>query len=655
MLTREFQLLKKIILGIVLLTCTSLSSIQAQTSFDLCGEGLVYTTNTLHGVNGEFITLFQFDLDSIIWDLPSDSITLTIMSPNADDYNSVMPSNYLINIEQVQPNESEFYPYSITIEGGGNLCSIDLVVPPFICNSCDIEITTANASCVDNSLTLEIAVIDTAGTESSYDAYYQGILLDESLMFDETYFFTIDTLTELTGALVVIGPDGIICQDVAAIETVDCTGESCAIDSLIITNVECTEPNTFYISLNLEYSNAGSLGFNLSADATSPTFGGIGDYAYADLPITVGPFSTEEISNYIINVVDNEFNATDVCSAQLILPEIGCMNPGEINGDSEGLINNLDVLYLGLSYGATGPQRFNQSIYDNDLAFIHWSESFANNRNYGHADCNGDGIINTDDLFAIEVNYDFSVAESIPTSNPGSPMLWVNLPNENLVAGETVTVPISLGSFDSPATDIYGLAFSIIYESEFIEPGSMTVDFTGSMMGDANEILSYAAVFENEEQIDIALTRTDMIEISGYGDLGYASFVLVENIEGKQEIEIPMSFEIANLTAISNSVASIVLDTPVEQVQIVSSVSNIEESLIYEVSPNPCSDVIKISNVESKNIDVALYDSNGQVLFESFNNLNAVDIDVRNFEAGMYFILIKNEENIFSERIIVQH
>lgn len=653
MLTQKFQPIKKLVLGIVLLTLASFSSLQAQNNFDLCGgQGSVFALNSLSGISGEFVSLFAFDLDSSIWDIPADSIMLTVTSSHAGDFNSVMPSNYQFNINPVQPNASEFYLYTVTIEGGGNFCTVELELEGYVCTSCDIEITTANAYCEDNSLTIELAVMDTIGTETSYDAYYQGILLGDSLLFDETYYFTIDTLTELTGAIFVNGSDGIICQDHVAIDEIDCVNTLCAIDSIILGDVECTEPNLYYISLDLDYNNTGSLGFNISPDASSPSFGGTGDYSYTDLPITIGPFSTEEVADYIINVEDSD---NEGCSAQLILPEIGCLNPGEINGDSQGLVNNIDVLYLGLGYGATGPQRFNQSINDTDLAFIYWSETFNNDRNYGYADCNGDGVINTDDVFAIDVNYDFSTAESIPTSNTGSPMLWVDLPEENLFTGETVTVPISLGTYDLPANDIYGMAFSILYDSEFIEPGSMTIDFTGSMMGNANETISYAVVFEDEEQIDIAITRTDLMEISGYGDIGYASFVLVENIEGKQEIEVPISFEIANLTAISNSVASIAIDTPVDSGQLVSTVSNIEQSFIYDISPNPSSDFIQISNIESKNIDVELFNSNGQVFYKTQGEKNSIAIDVREFPSGIYFVILKNEDKIYSQRIMVQH
>ena len=82
-----------------------------------------------------------------------------------------------------------------------------------------------------------------------------------------------------------------------------------------------------------------------------------------------------------------------------------CANvwPGDINND--GTADNLDVLELGLHYNQIGTARNNLGIVWQAYNAPNWIGTISNGSNLNHSDCNGDGIINNIDTFAIYNNY----------------------------------------------------------------------------------------------------------------------------------------------------------------------------------------------------------------------------------------------------------
>ena len=73
-----------------------------------------------------------------------------------------------------------------------------------------------------------------------------------------------------------------------------------------------------------------------------------------------------------------------------------------------------------------------------------------------------------------------------------------------------------LGTVDTPAVNVYGLAFSVDFDSSMIEPGSMKVNYNGSWLGDKGvDMLTLDKEFFNDEVLDMALTRTDQMNRMG--------------------------------------------------------------------------------------------------------------------------------------------
>lgn len=78
---------------------------------------------------------------------------------------------------------------------------------------------------------------------------------------------------------------------------------------------------------------------------------------------------------------------------------------------------------------------------------------------------------------------------------------------------------------------------------------------------------------------------------------------------------------------------------------------NIENTLDFEVFPNPTADFIKIQGFEESMFDFEIYDLCGKLMTEGNLKGNSI-IDLTVFETGVYILTIEKEGKHFSKRII---
>ena len=210
-----------------------------------------------------------------------------------------------------------------------------------------------------------------------------------------------------------------------------------------------------------------------------------------------------------------------------------CVWPGDANGD--GIANNQDVLMLGVAFGANGALRPNAHLNWIGQPAPAWGHTFAAGVNYVHADGDGNGWADAADLTAISHNYLTPQSQGglSPLSAQGIP-LYVDMPTGSYQPGDTVIAPIMLGTASLPADSVYGLAFSIHYQGMGLETGAVSVDYTGSWLGQAGQsMITLDQNFPQAGQIDVGMSRINQITQSGYGRLGDIT-VVIDDIAGKR-------------------------------------------------------------------------------------------------------------------------
>ncbi|MEM1320559.1 MAG: T9SS type A sorting domain-containing protein [Bacteroidota bacterium] len=331
--------------------------------------------------------------------------------------------------------------------------------------------------------------------------------------------------------------------------------------------------------------------------------------------------------------------------------------PGDTNDDNQA--NHLDLLNVGLAFGATGPARSNIDTDWQGLQANNWPQYFANREiNFKHADTNGDGKIDANDREAILNNYG---AVNGPTPHflevrgtSDDPPLRVALEQAApLVVGQPFNAPIILGDTDHQLDGVYGLAFTIRFNPSVIDPNSVRLDVPDqSWLGSTgSDLIEINRSFAANGLIEVAITRTDQEDRSGHGPI--AGFIgIIDNIGGKVEAEVIVE----NVRAINSDEIIIPLYTPISKLQLTTSTGRqpLEQSL--RIYPNPARHTLNVLNLSEERIQqIIVHNVIGQQMLR-IDLPNAFEtIDVSRWTPGVYLLEIRTADKVISKKVEVFH
>jgi hypothetical protein len=301
------------------------------------------------------------------------------------------------------------------------------------------------------------------------------------------------------------------------------------------------------------------------------------------------------------------------------------MHPGDANNN--GIVNAVDVLYIGLAYDAVGPERMGATTDFTPQPFELWPQSFPNGLNYGYADADGDGEIEDDDIeFGITANFGLTHGVQTPdgyqnaSAGSGAPVATLS-PSATLVEpGATVDISLSLGNMSQPIENFYGVAFVFSFDGELLEPTSPGITYDDldnpwfDINGDEAEDLFVTDVPNN--RAELALTRTNQSPVSGNGEVAQFSIFIEDIIVGLEVDTFTLSIDSILLidhtfktTAIVPDAVDIIIAADTNLVQANKPIS----SLPVRVYPNPAQEQIWIESPQPLS-QVELLDAQGGVI-----------------------------------------
>lgn len=349
----------------------------------------------------------------------------------------------------------------------------------------------------------------------------------------------------------------------------------------------------------------------------------------------------------------------------------GQLWPGDVNNN--GITNNVDLLFLGQAFGETGPPRDipEQGIFwEAKELGTPWTNDFPNGVNHAYADCNGDGFVFWDDIFAIEDNYNEthgSVTNDVfiagnPTSNPS---LFFTSFGEPLIEGTPLALNIVLGTPGLPVDDFYGIAFTIHYD-----PSVYLTDFGGiisfhenSWLGDPSNLVETVHMDPDAGILEAAIVRIDGTPINqGFGEIASFFIIIEDNVVGWAEPDLETTIYFDNVQLIddsfeTNPVFPDSLPIVILNDNVIAATNEIPNEAI-NLYPNPAQDELFI--------DVPDYDLNIQRI-EIFNavglqmdsarsyNLqqSPIQIPTKNFPSGIYLIKIHSDKGILHKKVLI--
>jgi hypothetical protein len=336
--------------------------------------------------------------------------------------------------------------------------------------------------------------------------------------------------------------------------------------------------------------------------------------------------------------------------------------PGDANAD--GQAHNMDLLTIGIGYGTSGLLRPNATINWQPEASPAWGLQLQSGIDYKHIDCNGDAVIDVDDTLAVIQNYalthNFSGIEN--RDNENNPMLYLTAPVDTVLTGSTVIIPVNLGSETVKANDVYGIAFTVHYNPDLLQVNSMGISFNNSWFGvHGLNAISIRKNFHSAGMMDVALTRIDHQNISGYGTIGELSFITIDNLSGKQTLYETLALEITDVRLIRNDESEVPLGVQNDSIVVTDLGNSVHELNSLEatisVYPNPAREQLTISIAQKLEVgswSLDILNSMGELIIPTSNiQLPTSTINVTNLAAGIYFVRISTEQGIVSKRFTV--
>jgi len=340
------------------------------------------------------------------------------------------------------------------------------------------------------------------------------------------------------------------------------------------------------------------------------------------------------------NVTITDANGCTVYDSGVITNDSVLVWPGDANDDL--IVDYTDIFPIGLYYGTNGFTRASVSYVWNGYSSANWPDTIYNGSNMKHADCNGDGIINVTDTFAISINYgETHTRSNTLNSRAGEPVFTLVSSQSVYLPGDTITLDIMIGDAGNQAADLYGVGFSINYDNVLAEPGSVEILITNSFLGTNADNLRLNKIFENNGKVDAAIVRKNLQPVSGYGKIGELKFKAVSNISTL--LNTTVSF--TDYSAIDENGDEILFDVQPVSFQI-DGVTGIGSNVIAQffIYPNPTNNQLNITTTLQGNDEVQyqIITTLGATAMANKATAKDFSIDVSTLPAGIYFIHLQS-------------
>jgi hypothetical protein len=333
-----------------------------------------------------------------------------------------------------------------------------------------------------------------------------------------------------------------------------------------------------------------------------------------------------------------------------------CVWPGD--ADNDGTANNNDLLALGLTYGNTGPLRPNANLSWAAQQAINWNDTLPNGVNAVYCDTDGNGIVNDDDTLAISLNYGLTHMKGQSSLGAaGDPPLFLQAPDTVLV-GDTVVMPLIFGLDSNLATDIYGMALTVQYDPMLVDSGSAHFQYNGWLGNYGNNLLGLQKDHYANGEIDLALTRTDLQNMSGYGAVANFSIVMIDDIAGKTEVSETLSLEIVKVRIIRVDGSEVLVDPQGSQIVLTKpSSTRLEDGLgkSLTIYPQPAQDQVFLEMDRPQAWEATLYNLDGKVLrsTRTFQD-SRIALSLEGLSPGMYLVRVSSERGQAVRKVLVR-
>lgn len=323
-----------------------------------------------------------------------------------------------------------------------------------------------------------------------------------------------------------------------------------------------------------------------------------------------------------------------------------CVFPGD--ADYDGVADNNDVLAIGVAFGSAGTPRGNPSLAWYGQESMDWTASLPlpSVANYKQVDTNGDAVINDNDTLAISLNYG-STHNKTGGIQTGGVTLQIAADFDSVAAGDTAIYTISLGDSLNPADSIYGLAFTINYDTSVADThGLFFVDYDACWFAPAGNRLEFTYDHYPAPMADVAVVRRSGADTNGWGEVCRLGIVTIENISGKRKIFTkPLVISLTDIRLVNRELSSLSVGGSVDSTVVVSNEVAIGGGFgkaDLRVYPVPAREQVYLEWPGNEVRTVEIYDLQGRE-FKVQTGLGGerMRLDVGELPEGIYLLRVK--------------
>jgi hypothetical protein len=280
-----------------------------------------------------------------------------------------------------------------------------------------------------------------------------------------------------------------------------------------------------------------------------------------------------------------------------------------------------------------------------------WGKTFQDGTDFKHADCNGDGKVDLEDLTVIKKNYNKThgtvQAAGSTIGNENDPPIFLDMSGlTNLSNGQSLSIPIVLGVEDQAVKDIYGLAIRMEYSPQALS--GVEPQIASGLFGDKDNFIHLVHHDEAKGIIEMSISRINQVNVSGHGKIAY--FIgIIDDLAGLQVPEIDIT-EVIAVDAEENPVWIFVPepgDYPKNDKK-----DDKPKAQELEIYPNPSDGYIYVEKKSDERASgMRILNMRGEVMLSLDGDFEQHLVDGSAWNSGVYMVEVRLETTVLIEKV----
>lgn len=351
-------------------------------------------------------------------------------------------------------------------------------------------------------------------------------------------------------------------------------------------------------------------------------------------------YAPSHSSNIILVMTDGSGNVyTDTSHVNVLDQHVW---PGDANDDH--IVDNNDILYIGIAYDDTGSVRPNASVVWTSQCAAAWDSSFVGGVNVAHGDCNGDGRVDYNDTVAVSSNWGFSHAKTT-AQRQSNYTLTITTDKATYYQYDTIVATLSLADNNNPIPAIYGVAYDFNYTST-ASAHIISVDQSMSWM---NRKLDFDKVIQPVTAY-LAQSRIDHKDTSGYGKIAEVRLV----VDGALLDSAYLSTDA--ILALDKNGDTVYVSTAAKSINIAHStvgIESVDKAQSIDIYPNPNSGSFRVMQSNIGMVTMSMTDEIGREVYTKILTNKVTTVDLIALPDGVYIASFISASGISSKRIVI--